>query len=78
MVSIANYTFFYKEQNSLASTWMFLNISSNPAFNVLRCFSNLKTSNNCSIPDQAIVMQDKECSGFVRHIMDVHSNFLLV
>ena len=28
------YTCFYKKQNSLALAWIFLNISSNPAFNI--------------------------------------------
>ena len=29
------------------------------------------------IPDYATVMQEKGCSGVVRHVMDVHSFFLL-
>jgi len=65
---LSEYTFL-KETNSLASAWMFLNISSNPALNA---------SNGNNYPDQAILMKEKGCSGFVKHVMDVHSIFFLV
>ena len=44
----------------------------------LEHFFNLKTSNDNNNPDKAIVMQTKGCSGFVRHVMDVRSIFLMV
>ena len=62
-------------KNYLASAWMFRNISSNPALNVFFC---LNTCNDNSNPDQVIVLQEKGCPGFVRHVMDVHFIFLLV
>ena len=41
-----------------------------------KSFLNLKTSNDDSNPDEAIEMEEKGCSGFVKHAMD--DNFLLV
>ena len=35
----------------------------------LRCFLNLKTSSDNSIPDQATVKQEKGCSGFERYFL---------
>ena len=34
---------------------------------------NLKASNENNIPDYATVMQEKGCSGFVRHAVVVNS-----
>ena len=44
----------------------------------LKCFLNLKTSNDNNNPDQAIVMQEKGRSSFVKYAMDVHNISLLV
>ena len=56
----AVHVFFIRNRLSLASAWMFLNISSNPALNVSRL--------DC---------KKKGCLDFVRHVMDIHSIFLL-
>ena len=39
----------------------------------LKCSLNLKAFNYNKIPDLGIVMQEKGCSDFVRHIVNVHS-----
>ena len=43
----------------------------------LKCFLTLKTSDDNDNSDQAIGMQEKGCSDFVRHVIDVDSMFLL-
>ena len=54
---------------------MFLNISSNPALNVSLILNTSHDNNNLYY---AIVMQEKRCSGFVKHVMDANSIFFLV
>jgi len=41
----------------------------------LKCFLNPQhwNSNDNSTSDEATVMQEKECSGFVRHVIDAAS-----
>ena len=43
----------------------------------LKFLLNLKTLDDNNNPDLAIVMQEIRCSGFGKHVMDVHSIFLL-
>ena len=57
---------------------MFLNILSNLALNFCKVLLNFKDFNENINTDQAIAMQVIGCSGFVRHVVDVHSSFLLL
>ena len=65
---------FYKKQ----TLWLQPPCFSNFVKSSLKSALNLKTSNDNNNPEYAIMMQEKGCSGIVRHVMDVHSILLLV
>ena len=75
---VHNTRFFYERQTLWLRPGFFLIFRQIQALMCIKCFLNLKTSSDNSNPDLAIVMQNKGCSGFAKHVVDAHSIFLLV